>query len=477
MANRTEPNLDSAPETLELDVDVDVDALRPSLRFPSAELMQAAASMWSRRKLESAPVVGAPTDREWYEREAGSGFEWRERQAVEAPGLRPGQYPELVAGPGMVQIRYRSAGSWDRARERDHRASDLAYRERAARLASALVTPMAFAETVEEIFAADEPSSPKRSKIRRWSSKSRARLIYTILSLDLAAFVRDSVPVMLTLTLPGDWRAVAPDAAAAHGLYRRFQKRYERRWGAAAWIWKKEFQRRGAPHWHLWLVCPTEDRAAFASWLADAWASVVSASADPDRNLEHRLGVCACSERCRHLARGTNLSFADGMKAADPKRLAVYFLKESLGGEAKAYQNDAPSDWDSTGRFWGRRRYPDCSRSTTLRHSLGYPRLALASTHSPCPWRCCPRSRRSRQLPHRCRPLSLRSTSHHSRSSCRLDRSPQRGRASRGSVSTARTSRLSSPFPSTATIRGANGRQRAGGASCHMCHKCPRHAA
>lgn len=124
-------------------------------------------------------------------------------------------------------------------------------------------------------------------------------------------------------------------------------------------IWKREFQRRGAPHWHGFLV-PPQGRAGelraegehyrpacgdglyFRQWLSAVWADIVD---HPDP-----------VERMRHERAGTGIDFAEGMRCADPKRLAVYFSKHGQFG-AKEYQNQPPDEWLATGkgvgRFWG----------------------------------------------------------------------------------------------------------------------------
>lgn len=209
-----------------------------------------------------------------------------------------------------------------------------------------------------------------RGVVCDWSKKSQARMMIAIRQLDLNGYIVGRVPVMVTLTLPGDWLAVAPDAATASAAFRRFKEAYRYRWGKVSWLWKREFQRRGAPHWHLWLVPPTEDLAPFREWLSLAWTSAIR----PARCV---VGPCAefcvSSEWCRSLSAGTGVDRAAALAARDPQRLAVYFLKESGGGDAKAYQNSVPWEWcvgglaagehgpfpqkkvprASVGRFWG----------------------------------------------------------------------------------------------------------------------------
>lgn len=102
---------------------------------------------------------------------------------------------------------------------------------------------------------------PKRSKISDWSSKSRANMVWTFGAVDygpLVARVADGqAPALVTLTLPGDWLAVAPNGEAFKHMVNRFRARYRYSWGEdIAGIWKLEFQRRGAPHLHILTVLP-----------------------------------------------------------------------------------------------------------------------------------------------------------------------------------------------------------------------------
>jgi hypothetical protein len=152
--------------------------------------------------------------------------------------------------------------------------------------------------------------------------------------------------VMVTLTYPGDWLAVAPDGATVKRHLKAFARRYRRAWGAAlVCAWKLEFQRRGAPHLHLLLVAPegTAGGLLFRSWLSEAWASIVG---HPDP-----------AERRRHVLAGTGVDYLRGGRCFDPKRAAVYFAKHGGAGGGKEYQHVVPEAWQEPGkgpgRFWG----------------------------------------------------------------------------------------------------------------------------
>jgi hypothetical protein len=187
-------------------------------------------------------------------------------------------------------------------------------------------------------------------------------MVRTFASLDYTPWVRSGlVPAMVTLTLPADWLPVAPDGVAFKRLVAVFRRRYERAWGTPlACLWKLEFQRRGAAHLHMWMPVPhglagewreavnvrhrlaVGDGLLFRHWLSAVWAAVV-AHPDPE-------------ERRKHLLAGTAVDYKEGLRAIDPRRLAVYFAKHGTY-RVKDYQNDPPPEWcqpgKGPGRFWG----------------------------------------------------------------------------------------------------------------------------
>jgi hypothetical protein len=295
------------------------------VRFPSADLVGIAAAQFPdarRARTFSRVLVGDA----WLEH----------RDSADGPtGF-------LVIGPGMLQVRRVNLARQDAARRRDDDALDR------ARARGDDLVPSA--------------SDSGRGTVSAWSAKSQARLVQKIASLDLAPLVTgESPPAMVTLTCPGDWRAVAPSSAAFVAAFRRWQSAYRRRWGRSlACIWKREFQRRGAPHLHLWTVppVPSSRMQEFRDWCSASWTAALF------------YGVNAApGERERHLRAGTGVDFAEGLRARDPKRLGIYFLKESGIGDdgGKAYQNEAPAEWGSeVGRFWGVLGIADATETVQL---------------------------------------------------------------------------------------------------------------
>lgn len=192
-----------------------------------------------------------------------------------------------------------------------------------------------------EEFSADfDPAMVNRTEARGditgWSRRSRARMLRRLCELDYRTAFEGETLVMVTLTLPGEWRSVCSDGRAFKDLVKAFRKRWVRRYGPISAVWKMEFQRRGAPHVHIMTALPEDPE--FRDWLSDAWCVVVG-HPDPVQREKHR-------------AAGTGVDFATGMRSLDPKRVGVYFSKHGAYSD-KEYQNHPPENFEGVGRFWG----------------------------------------------------------------------------------------------------------------------------
>jgi len=311
---------------------LDVEELwRP--RFPGPELVGAAADL--------LPAVQPTSGRH---AEIAEGPRW-----------------EIVVSPGVLRVRTRDYAKAERSYERQQRRrridADMA---------------VAWLREGEDV---PEPLTT-RGAITAWSPRSRARMIARLSDLDYTrlygryrtctACGRDfdpdgarcpackcpdstmtdrggRLPAMLTLTYPGDWLTVAPTAEAVTEHFAALCKRYARAWGEELiGPWKKEFQRRGAPHLHISTTPPmgfititdpaTSGRREvdFKTWLSITWADVVN-HPDPE-------------ERRKHRAAGTGVDYAEGIKLTDPRRMAVYFAKYGAAG-SKEYQHRVPREW------------------------------------------------------------------------------------------------------------------------------------
>lgn len=282
------------------------DALR--LRFPSPEMVASAAALFE----PAAPWADG-----------------RDRLGVEPES---GRF-RITVGPGVVCLSWANPVRVERSAER-------------------AVGRHRFDVAVEEDrtkSGRDEKDLPGRS-ITDWSRKSRAAMCRTFAELDYTPLVESGrAPAMVTLTYPGDWETVAPDGASVKRHMVLWRKRFQREYGEPArYIWKLEFQRRGAPHIHLWMappMSPGRSGQGFAEWLSDVWAQVVD---HPDSG-----------QKARHRLAGTAIDVRNGLRACDPKRLAIYFTKHSspnMDGD-KEYQHVVPELWrqpgHGPGRFWG----------------------------------------------------------------------------------------------------------------------------
>lgn len=292
--------------------------------FPSGDLVHAAAALFNRETVPERIGSFAPSLE--FALRHGLG----DRLDVVAPVGRR----ELVEGvrwsvevaPGLVQVRSYDPARAERAAERAMRAHRINVDQAAGRLLAGEETP---------------DHQPERG-VTVWSSKSRSNMVRRLSTLDYEPmFADEGAAGLVTLTYPGEWLSVAPDSATCHAHLLAFRKRFERTYKRRlVTIWKREFQRRGAPHYHLFMVCPgMVNGETFREWTARVWSEIVG-HADPLQCERHRLA-------------GTAVDYAEGARFSDPRRLGVYFSKHG-SFVAKDYQNNPPEEWTgSVGRFWG----------------------------------------------------------------------------------------------------------------------------
>lgn len=276
-------------------------------------------------------------------------------------GHTEGKSFRLAVSPGTVAL---STVDTNKAEKAAQRAYDAHFS--LVELAAGWVDELTGELSPDAVF---EKSELTGSAVVSWSKRSRMRMVRAVAELDYSDWTEaDGTLAMVTLTLPGDWLAIAPDGSTFKKLLDKFRKRWIRAVGAWRCLWKLEFQRRGAPHMHLLMRVPalvTWDGgyraqlgytvvSPFEEWLSTAWATVCAASTEWDRldsNGE------PSSEYTRHLAAGTGVDFS-GEKFSDPRRIALYFLGHSMKGpDGKEYQHIVPEEWQAPGkgpgRFWG----------------------------------------------------------------------------------------------------------------------------
>ena len=304
-----------------------IDAL--GLRFPSPEMVTAAAALF-----EAAPPWACGSRRRGVEPESG-----RFRISI---------------GPGVVRLGWTNPVRAEKSSERavghhQRDVDDAKFHVRNDLERDADHGDRAVVSSTRRSPTGNDPCATG-GVITEWSRKSRSAMRRTFAELDYSPLVEAGrVPAMVTLTYPGDWEIVAPDGARVKRHMVLWRKRFQREYvEQARYIWKLEFQRRGAPHIHLWMTPPMSSGRSgqgFAQWLSETWAQVVD---HPD-----------VEQKARHRLAGTAIDVRNGLKACDPKRLAIYFTKHSspnLHGD-KEYQHVVPELWRQPGRgpgrFWG----------------------------------------------------------------------------------------------------------------------------
>lgn len=188
-----------------------------------------------------------------------------------------------------------------------------------------------------------------RGDVRVWSAKSRANFRRRLGTLDYAPLFALGMPVMITLTYPGNdadgsarWLDAAPDAATTSRHLDNFRRAYVRTFGPLVGIWKREFQGRGAPHFHLLVPLPHGVRIEdMREWAKATWSRIVTRG--------RGLPVEVVAD---HRVAGAAVDRDEGLRMKDPRRLGVYFLKAGQGS-TKEYQHAVPGEWATSGRFWG----------------------------------------------------------------------------------------------------------------------------
>lgn len=179
-------------------------------------------------------------------------------------------------------------------------------------------------------FPRQRASAARRGVVREFSSRSRGRLLARIRDLEAECITPYA---MLTLTYPGNWRAVAPDGRTVKRHMKAFRKRWERFCRAAGVsagaLWFLEFQKRGAPHVHfdVWFAEGSVDPRMARKWLSRAWAEIVGAEG---------------SELEKHKRAGTQLAL---LRHPDFRYAAKY--------ASKIAQKTVPLSFAGVGRLWG----------------------------------------------------------------------------------------------------------------------------
>ncbi len=178
----------------------------------------------------------------------------------------------------------------------------------------------------------------KRQAITEFTDKSRYRLLHTVKN------VACDFGTMVTLTYPADW---SKDGKTVKLHLRAFLKRLLRKWPGIQGVWFLEFQKRGAPHFHLLLSLKLWDLGKliekkrnhkgkgqkvfrtvkiYQELLSSWWFEIVN------------------SGDVKHLRAGCAVEVIEEEQGA---------LRYAACHAAKPHQKKVPADYQDVGRFWG----------------------------------------------------------------------------------------------------------------------------
>lgn len=164
----------------------------------------------------------------------------------------------------------------------------------------------------------DTDQEGTRGKIQEYSEASQRRLVQKA-----HALRREDLTLFLTLT----YHETIPSPEECHAHLERFFKRLERRFPEIAWIWKKEPQEDGTPHFHLLVAGPTYIPA---QWISSLWHDVTDETSS------------------EHDKSGVDIEATRWDDGADT---LLGYVGKYMGKEGNSFEG-VPG-WENPGRFWG----------------------------------------------------------------------------------------------------------------------------
>ena len=179
-----------------------------------------------------------------------------------------------------------------------------------------------------------------RGKIKGFSFKSRKRLLEKFARLDYSS---SHSTVMVTLTYPAEF----PDNQTAKKHLRAFLERVRRNFPGVSGVWKLEFQKRGAPHYHIiFFGLPFLPHSVVNRW----WAEVLQHMGYIRTEIKAVNGrKQAMNYVSKYVAKVQGVSVVgggnlDNLDQEDSSLVTVPYLHADTGEFLDAY-------W--VGRFWG----------------------------------------------------------------------------------------------------------------------------
>lgn len=171
--------------------------------------------------------------------------------------------------------------------------------------------------------AVKPPHTVQRGVIRQFSAQSRRRLLRAI-----ATVLKGVLPIFVTLTYPAEWPG---DEREWKRHLDAVWKRIRRRWPKASAFWRLEFQKRGAPHFHLLLYNVS-------------WAELTASDPDGRRWLDRAWYEVVGSGDEKHLLAGVRTEKVKSFKGV------MFYASKYIAKLPDGIGEDGES---GVGRFWG----------------------------------------------------------------------------------------------------------------------------
>lgn len=191
----------------------------------------------------------------------------------------------------------------------DNEIYTLQYTENAS-LSSVKRDHISWSERAKQDYSDDHG---KHGKISRFSSASRKKLLRYMAKIDRSQL--DCAPLFVTLTYGRDY---PDDAMECKRHLDNFLKRLAYKFPQATTVWRAEFQKRGALHFHMIIFCV---QYICKDWLAKAWNDVIAGDEDHlkagtsierSSGYKHTIGYCS-----KYVAKKTESILDDELKVKE----------------------------------------------------------------------------------------------------------------------------------------------------------------
>lgn len=187
-----------------------------------------------------------------------------------------------------------------------------------------------------------------RSNVTDYSMKSRKRFYEKLLTINWGEIPEENI-CFATLTYPGQYPKDGQELKRQLDVLSKRLMRFGSDYKGLSFVWKLEFQRRGAPHYHFIVVTGKPlFLPDFRKWLSDAWSDIVRKWME-EKQIDPEI---IATEYENHKKAGVE---ADPIKKS--KEGMISYLALYIGGKtkkkAKEYQHHLPEEYSNVGRWWG----------------------------------------------------------------------------------------------------------------------------